>query len=159
MSSNRVTLAQLRSLPAQEVHDLPLPQVALLLEDVAELEANAKACKAILTGSLHTRFGENAAGLRREKGKDTGTVRIHAEGCEVLADLPKKVTYDQALLRVALETIKGWGEDPAEYVSVEIKVPEAKYGAWPSTIRKVFEPARTVGTGSPVYKVEIKEAA
>ena len=49
----------------------------------------------------------------------------------------------------AVATVVGWGEDPADYVTTEIRVPESRFTAWPPRIRAVFEPARTVATGNP----------
>ena len=46
------------------------------------------------------------------------------------------------------------GEDPENYVGIEIKVAESKYTAWPPGIRDLFEPARTLKTGKPSYKLE-----
>ncbi len=62
-------------------------------------------------------------------------------------------------LAVAVATIVAWGEDPADYVTTEIRVPESRFTAWPPRIRAVFEPARTVATGRPSYSLEQKDAA
>ena len=74
---------------------------------------------------------------------------------------PKRVDWSQPKLAEAVETIKGWGEDPSEYVDTTIKVQERKFDAWPSAIRDLFEPARTVKTGKPKFDVALakKEAA
>ena len=71
-----------------------------------------------------------------------------------LRDLPKRPEYDQHKLKEAVEALRKWGEDPDNYVGIEIKVSEAKYTAWPPGIRQLFEPARTLKTGKPVYKLE-----
>ena len=81
------------------------------------------------------------------------------EGFEVVADLPKKAAWDQPKLAAAVATIVAWGEDPADYVTTEIRVPESRFTAWPPRIRAVFEPARTVATGRPSYTLEQKDAA
>jgi hypothetical protein len=66
----------------------------------------------------------------------------------VVADLPKRVEWDQAKLAAMVERIRAAGEDPAEYVEIIFKVPERAYSAWPEAIRHGFEPARTVKTGT-----------
>jgi hypothetical protein len=93
------------------------------------------------------------------RGKDTGRVRVPDDGFEVVADLPKKAAWDQPKLAAAVATIVAWGEDPADYVTTEIRVPESRFTAWPPRIRAVFEPARTVATGRPSYTLEQKDAA
>ena len=53
------------------------------------------------------------------------------------------------------EQIRVGGEDPGEYVEVSFKVAERAYAAWPERIRNAFEPARTVRTGKPTYRLTI----
>ena len=103
---------------------------------------------------LHHRFGERAQALRQLAGKTTGTVRFEDDGFTVVADLPKRLEYDQRKLKAAVEALRKWGENPEDYVSVEFKVSVTKYHAWPSEVRKLFEPARTLKTGKPIYKLE-----
>ena len=90
-----------------------------------------------------------------DAGKDTGTVRLVEDGVIVIADLPKRVDWDQAQLAALVERIRAEGDDPAEYVDTAFKVPERKYAAWPSAIRAAFEDARTVKTGKPVFKLSL----
>jgi hypothetical protein len=156
---NRLTLTQLRSMSVSEASRIPVDQLALLLEDVAELRADAKALGDLLNDALHARYGDQAAILRRAEGKDSGRVRLADADFEVVADLPKKVDWHQARLREAVETVRGWGEDPADYVSTELRVPEPRYAAWPPKIRAVFEAARTVSTGRPTYTLQTKESS
>lgn len=156
---NRTTLAQLRAMTAAEVARLPLDQLALLLDEVGDLKADAKRLGDLLQDALHVRFGEAATAARRAEGKDTGRVRLEQDGFEILADLPKKVRWDQPKLAEAIATLRGWGEDPADYVATELRVPEARFSAWPPRIRALFEPARTVAAGRPSYSLELKDPA
>lgn len=158
--SNRIRLAGPAALTNAELEAVPLDQIAMLLED---LDAENKVLKIYadrLNTELNRRFGTEAQQVRKAEGKDTGTVTLLVGGVKVKADLPKKVIWDQRKLAKAFETIKSWeGENPADYVSVEIAVSEAKYNAWPTSIRKVFEPARTVSTGKPTFKLELVQEA
>ena len=72
----------------------------------------------------------------------------------MVADLPKRVDWDQAQLGDVVERIRASGDDLAQYVDIAIKVPERKYSAWPDGIRTSFEPARTVRVGA--LKVTLK---
>jgi hypothetical protein len=159
MMSNRITLAQLREMDAAAVARLPLDQLALLLDDVVALKADTKHLADLLHDALHARFGAEARSARRTEGKDTGRVRLEQDGFEIVADLSKKVEWHQAKLADAVKTLREWGEDPADYVTTELRVPEARYTAWPPRIRALFEPARTVATGRPSYTLEQKDTA
>ena len=158
MKKNRVNLAQACKMPVQEVASLPIQQLALLLEDLSELKAQYLNATKAIEKALDMRFSDHATAARKAAGKDTGTIRINDGGATVVCDLPKKVEWDQAKLRDGVAHLKNvWEEDPAEYVALEIKVAESKYNAWPSKIRELFEPARTVGVGKPTYKILMED--
>lgn len=155
LTSNHLTAAQLDTLPLGEIASLPVGQLMLLQEEMTELKARTRHLDELLNAALALRFGDRAQAQRRAQGKDTGTIRLDDEdGIVVVCDLPKKADYDQEKLRAAVQTIQSWGSDPREYVTTEIKVSEMKYSAWPSEIRALFEPARTVKFGKPTYRLE-----
>lgn len=65
----------------------------------------------------------------------------------------KNVSWDQDELdRVTTHIREQWGSNPADYINTKMTVSETAYNAWPSEIRDLFTPARTVKPGSP--KVE-----
>lgn len=152
--TNRCTLAQLRDMTAEQAASLPIDQIASLLEDVAGQKADLKRLDDLLNGAMNYRYAERASLLRQSKGANTGTVSMDDGDFVIRADLPKKVEWDSALLNEAVEAIRSWSEDPRDYVSIEVKVAESRYSAWPPAIQKIFEPARTVGAGRPTYKIE-----
>ena len=81
-----------------------------------------------LDAALDRRYGARAKQRRAEAGKDTGTVRFVDNDFTVIADLPKRVKWDQAKLRHAVEIIRtGWGDDPADYVKTKLDVSEAAF--------------------------------
>lgn len=157
--SNRTILAQLREMDAAEAARLPLDELALLLDDVAALKADAKLLGDLLHDALHARFGAAATAARRAEGKDTGRVRLEEDGFEIVADLPKKVDWHQGRLADAVAVLREWGENPADYVATELRVPEARFTAWPPRIRALFEQARTVAPGRPSYALQLKDPA
>ena len=57
--------------------------------------------------------------------------------------------------RFLQDKVRAAGDDPREYVEITFKVPERAYAAWPERIRNAFEPARTVRTGKPTYRLTI----
>jgi hypothetical protein len=106
-----------------------------------------------LDGALTVRYATRAAEERQAAGKDTGTIRFDDGDFTVVADLPKRVDWDQDRLAAMVGRIRAAGDDPAQYVDIAFKVPERKYAAWPDAIRAGFEPARTVRPGT--LKIEI----
>jgi hypothetical protein len=142
---------------AEQAANLPVDHLALLLEDVAALKADAKHLSDLLHDALQMRYGKSAAAARRAEGKDTGRVRVEDGDYQVIVDVPKRVDWNQALLEEALDTLRSWGQDPADYVITEIRVPEARFAAWPPPIRALFEPARTVHAGRASFTLEPKE--
>jgi len=157
VTTNRPQLEAIRSLPIGEIAQLPAEHLALLQEDAtAALDASKKA-KDWIDDAIALRFANRAQALRREAGKDTGTVRFDCDGVTVVAELPKRVDWDQALIAGVVERIRASGDDPDQYVEIAIKVPERKCTAWPDHIRRQFEPARTVRTGKPSISLHLGE--
>ena len=148
------TLDEIGNIVLAELESLPLEDFDRLIQRVSAAEEAARHYKQFLQGVLHRRFGERAGQLRREAGKTTGMVRFNVDGHTIIADLPKKVDYDQRKLKDAVDALRKWGEDPEDYVSLEVKVAEAKYTAWPPAVRQLFEPARTLRAGKPTYRLE-----
>ena len=154
--SNVPTVDDLPGLGLQDIARLPVELLAVLQRDVDERITRDKAAKARLDGALAVRYASRAAEERQGAGKDTGTIRFDDGGFTVVADLPKRVDWDQDSLATMVERIRAEGDDPAEYVDIAIKVPEGKYAAWPHHIRAAFEPARTVRTGKPSFRLSLK---
>jgi hypothetical protein len=156
---NRPTLDSIRMLPIGDIAGLPAEHLALLQEDAAAALDASKKAKDWIDGAIALRFADHVQALRREAGKDTGTVRFEQDGVTVVADLPKRVDWDQALIAGVVERIRAAGDDPTQYVDIAIKVPERKYTAWPESIRTAFAPARTVKTGKPSFVLTLTEDA
>lgn len=150
---NTPTPDDLPSLGLRDIAYLPVELLATLQREIDERMKRDKAAKGRLDDALKFRYAHRAAEKRQAKGKDTGTVRFRDGDFTVVVDLPKRVDWDQDRLAAMVERIRAAGEDPAEYVEINFKVPERKYAAWPDAIRKGFEPARTVKTGA--LKIEL----
>lgn len=154
MSNHRVNLEQLSEMTADQVSLLSVDQLAMLREDVDDRKAAIKHLEDVLNTGIALAYHSRAEDLRRAAGKNTGTVSIDLGDWIVRADSPKKVEWDQALLKQAMEIVKSWNENPADYLNMVLSVPEARFNAWPPAIREVFEPARTVSSGRPTFKLE-----
>ena len=152
---NVPSLADIRHMPVGQVLELPPAHLALLQADARDALDAAKRMLDWIEGAIALRYQQRAIAARAAAGKDTGTVRFQDGEVEIVADLPKKVEWDQARLATLAEQIRTGGEDPGEYLEVSFKVPERAYVAWPERIRQAFEPARTVRTGKPTYRLAI----
>ena len=152
---NHPTREDMRLLPIGQVIDLPADHLALLQEEARSRLDIAKRALDWIEGAIAMRYEQRAIGARAAAGKDTGTVRFMDGTVEIAADLPKKVEWDQRRLAALTAQIRAGGEDPEEYVEVSFKVTERAYAAWPERIRNAFEPARTVRTGKPTYRLTI----
>lgn len=155
--SNRISLDELRRMAVGDIAALPAEQLALLQDEAADNLRRAKTICDWLDGAVALKYGDRARAARETAGKDTGTVRLQDGAVTVVAELPKRVDWDQAVLANLVERIRTDGADPAEYVDVSFSVPERKYTAWPNNIRQEFEPARTVRTGKPKFRLLLGE--
>jgi len=155
LRTNRPTLASIRHMPVGQMLELPPEHLALLQADARDALDAAKRMLDWIEGAIALRYQQRAIAARAAAGKDTGTVRFQDGDVEIVADLPKKVEWDQARLATLAEQIRAGGEDPADYLEVSFKVPERAYGAWPERIRQAFAPARTIRTGKPTYRLAI----
>ena len=154
---NHITLADIHAMPVGEIAALSADQLALLQEAAQQNLQRAKTVSDWLEGAIALKYADRAAECRRDAGKDTGTVRISDGNVTVTADLPKRIDWDQALLAQIAENIAAAGEDPAEFIETKLSVSERKYGALPESWRKGFEPARTVRTGKPQFRLVLNE--
>jgi hypothetical protein len=145
-------------MPIGEIAALPADLLAVLQEEAEEAAKAARLLAEWLNGAIGLRYGDRATAARRAEGKDTGTVRLDDGEVTVIADLPKKVEWDQAALGGMVARIRAAGDDPAEYVETSFRVSERKYGAWPAAIREGFEAARTVKPGKPTFRLVLGEA-
>jgi hypothetical protein len=151
-----VTISQIRDWPPGKVAAQPIEVLAALAGSLAELKTFVADAEARLNAALDVRFGDRARQLRAEDGKDSGRVRLGDRLFVIVADVPKRIDWDQDKLATIVARIRQSGDDPSEYVRTTYEVSERAYTAWPSPIRRLFEPARTVRLGKPRYAIEAR---
>ena len=150
---NHITLDALSRLPVGDIVALPASELARLQKDADEALREAKLTVAWLDGALNQKYAERAKAARADADKDFGVARFVDGGVTVVADLPKKVEWDQRDLADLVEHIKADGKDPRDYVEVSLKVAERNYTSWPKHIRSLFEPSRTVRAGKETFQL------
>lgn len=148
-----MTLEDLPTQTPATLDALPVEVLARLQGQAQTRLAGASQMVAILHGVLTRRY---AQGLN-----ETGTHRRTDGDYEIRIEVPKNVSWDQDKLASAIETIRSWGENPANYVETKLSVSENSYKAWPPAIRDLFTPARTVKPGKAKFGIApgMKEAA
>lgn len=149
---------RLVQMPVGELATLPASELFRLQREVDEALRRAKLADAWLDGALSLRYSARAHQARATDLKDMGTVRFEDNGVTVVADLPKKIDWDQDALSGVVELLTAEGENPRHYVEITFKVSERRYAAWPPHIRKVFEAARTVQAGAQSFRLTTDSA-
>jgi len=119
---NTPTPDDLPSLSAAEIAALPVELLAILQREIDERLKRDKAAKTHFDAGLAVRYATRAAEERQAAGKDTGTVRFDDGDFPAVADLPKRVDWDQDRLATMVARIRDVGDDPAEYVDLAYKV-------------------------------------
>jgi len=145
---NTPSVDDMLNMPTGELAQMPVELLASLQAELAHATTQLRSATARFNTALEVRYATRASDARRACGKDTGTVRLVDDDYTVVADLPKRVEWDQEKLAQIAANIADSGEDPAEFIDTKLAVSERKYGALPEAWRKGFEPARTVKTGA-----------
>lgn len=154
---NTPGLDDLDRLAIGDIAGLP-PEMLLALQEAALAEtARVKRLRDRFEAGLAQRYGAATEAERTAQGKTSGTVRIEDAGITVIADLPKKVTWDQDRLAVMAARITASGDDPTEYLEIAYRVPERRFSAWPEAMREGFASARSETTGKPVFRLETRD--
>jgi hypothetical protein len=154
---NHITLEALARLPIAEIIGLPATELARLQKEADQALRKAKLTVAWLDGALLQKYVESAKAARADAEKDFGVARFTDGDVTVVADLPKKVEWNQRDLEGLVERIKAEGEDPRDYVEISLKVAERNYASWPKHIRSLFEPSRTVRAGKETFELIVEK--
>ena len=90
----------------------------------------------------------------KDRCKERGSTTLEHAGVKLTVTIPPKITWDEAMLRSIAEKIRQANDDPEQYITFKLSVPESKFKAWPDAMQKTFLPARTVTPGK--RKIEVK---
>lgn len=141
--------ADLASMTVAQLAVAPIRDFLEAERNVDEAIAFLKPLRAKLDAAKLQRFGEQARAALRESGRDFGTAHVNDGALHVRYELPKKVTWNQAILKEMAERIAASGEKVEDYIDVKLSVSESRYSNWPTTLREQFAAARTVEEGKP----------
>ena len=156
---NAPSVDDMLNMPTGELALMPVELLAALQAELDNAARQLKSATLRLNTAFEVRYATRAAEARRACCKDTGTVRLVDGAYAVVADLPKRVDWDQIKLAQIAQNIAEAGEDPTEFIDTKLSVSERKYGALPEAWRKGFEPARTVKLGALKITIEAGDAS
>ena len=140
---NRITLDTLDQQPIGDIIALPAEDLVQLQAEVEERFRKAKQLRDWFNGSLIQKYEHRAQTERLAANKDSGTVRFQ-DGCvTVIADMPKRVEWDQAALAAMAERIRASGDNPTDYLEIAFSVPERRYSAWPPAMSSLMTGRKT----------------
>lgn len=149
MSDLPIFPADLAAMSMGQLVAMPITDFVTAERHVDEALAYLKHLRAKLDAAKLRRFGEAAHAALRDSGRDFGTVHLRYGALCVKYELPKKVTWDQALLKAMAQRIAATGDEIEDYIDIKLSVPESRYGNWPLTLQQQFAAARTVDSGKP----------
>lgn len=141
--------ADLASMTVAQLVMLSITDFVVSERNVDEAIAYLKQLRVKLDAAKLQRFGEQARAALRESGRDFGTAHVNDGALHVKYELPKKVTWNQAILKEMAERIVASGDKIEDYIDVKLSVSESRYSNWPTTLREQFASARTVEEGKP----------
>ncbi len=126
------------------IRDLPLENVADLQRFIADAKSELATLSNMVQTGLELRYGEQAKAQLLAQGKDTGTTHTLDGEFDFGVEIGKEAKYEPKGLADLVAKIKATGGDPSEYVEIKYSVSEAKFKAWPQSLRAPFEALRTV---------------
>ncbi|MBF0341027.1 MAG: hypothetical protein HQL95_08720 [Magnetococcales bacterium] len=152
-----LTLDQLRQMPVGAIAALPVRELARLQQEAKEAADRVKSITDFLNGVLIHRFGDRATTMRQQTGKEHGLIRFSEEDVEIASELRVDPKWNQQMLSEIVDRIVAAGDSPKDYVTITYDVPESRYKSWPTSIRQVFEPARTVRFSRPSFTLGLRK--
>jgi hypothetical protein len=150
----QIDIATIKHMP---IGDIMKMKPAILLTLVRQAEDDLRRATMVkdwLHGILVEKYKDQAHNVRQQLGKDTGTIRIEEDGVMVVANLPKKVEWDQKKLAEIIEKLTAEGWNIQQLATQTFKVSERQFNELPSGVRAMFEEARTIKVGKQTFKLE-----
>lgn len=151
--------ADLAAMSTAQLAALPISDFVAAERNVDEAVAYLKNLHAKLDAAKLQRYGEQARAALRASGRDFGTAHVRDGALHVKYELPKKVTWNQAILKEMAERIVAAGDKVEDYIDIKLSVSETRYSNWPQALQQQFAAARTVEEGKPVITLTLDGGA
>lgn len=141
--------ADLAAMSTTQLAALPISDFVAAERNVDEATAYLKQLRTKLDAAKLQRYGEQARTALRDSGRDFGTVHVRDGVLHIKYELPKKVTWNQGILKEMAERIVASGDKVEDYIDIKLSVSESRYTNWPTALQQQFAAARTVEEGKP----------
>lgn len=148
-------ISVLETLSASEIGKLDVADLMDLNDQITNLNIQVKEMRQKLDDGLNLRFAETVKANLRSEGKDTGTTRFFDGAHQIIAEIPKKVTWDSEKMEEVIKKISK--ERTEDLIKITYSVDERKYLSLPPEWQSVFKDARTVSTGKTRYQITLGE--
>jgi plasmid stabilization system protein ParE len=147
--------ADLEAMSTAQLAALPISDFVAAERNVDEAVAYLKQLRTKLDAAKLQRYGEQARSALRDSGRDFGTVHVRDGALHIKYELPKKVTWNQGILKEMAERIVAAGDKVEDYIDIKLSVSETRYSNWPQALQQQFAAARTVEEGKPVITLTL----
>jgi endonuclease III len=152
---NMKNLSILETSSAKEISALEVHDLMDLSDQVAKLLNHAKELKEKLEDGLNLRFSEAVKNNLRSENKDTGTTRFFDGAFQIVAEVPKKVSWDAEKMEELIKRIPD--ERRKDIVKISYSIEERRYSTLPFEYQELFREARTVTPGKTKFQISIGE--
>jgi len=147
--------ADLAGMTVAQLVTLAIADFTTAERNVDEAVAYLKQLRTKLDAAKLQRFGEQARAALRDSGRDFGTAHVNDGALHVKYELPKKVSWNQTILKEMAERIVASGDKVEDYIEVKLSVSESRYTNWPQALQEQFAAARTVEEGKPTITLTL----
>ena len=148
-------LAIIETLSAKEISRLEVGDLMDLNDQITKLTSHTKELKEKLEDAMNLRFSESVKNSLRSANKDTGTTRFFDGAFQIVAEVSKKVTWDQEKMEELVKRIPD--ERRKDIVKISYAIEERKYSALPTVYQELFKEARTITPGKTRFQITIGE--
>ena len=150
MNNLNILPADIAAMSTAQLVALPITDFFAAERNVDEATAYLKQLRVKLDAAKLQRYGELARSALRDSGRDFGTAHVNDGALHVKYELPKKVIWNQTILKEIAERIVASGEKVEGYIDIKLSVSESRYTNWPPSLQEQFSAARTVEEGKPI---------
>ena len=147
--------ADIAAMSVHQIAALPDGQLHEVHTNLDQAISWLKSARTKVDAALEQRFGDEARAALRDAGHEFGTVHLRRGALRLRFELPKKVTWDQKVLKAIAGRIGASGLNPGDYLETEFSVPESRYVRWPAVLQQQFKEARTVQADTPSFQLSI----
>lgn len=148
---NMNQLSMLEALTAMEVSLLETKNLMQLNQQLTELSGKVKTMKEKLDDGMNLRFAEVVKNNLRSESKDTGTTRFFDGAFQIIAEVPKKVTWDTEKMERILKQVPE--EKRKSIIKTSYSIDERKYAEMSYEYQQLFKDARTVTPGKTKFQI------